>query len=199
MGSQGREGDGNQGRLEPAHVSSEYVFVKHGTCEEHGHHFIKTKAECQAAGTSLGVVRKPLTAGGNRQKYCGTFDHNTWLQFNPQASGILNGHAILQSADGFSWQVCRKGNGTPEYVVADAFSPTTCPHGSSKITSEAVCASRRCGWEGVLPLRALCPGLLGRAIRLLQGERGFRLCILQQAPHWCRQWHQKSDLHQASG
>jgi len=87
---------------------SDYVFVKSGTCEENGYHFIKTKAECRAAGTSLGVVHKPLTADGNRQKYCGTWDHNTWLQFNPQASGTLNGHAILQRADGFTWQVCRK-------------------------------------------------------------------------------------------
>merc|ERR1711994_797260 len=89
---------------------SDYVFVKSGTCEENGHHFIKTKAECEAAGTSLGVVHKPLTADGNRQRYCGTWHHNTWLQFNPQASGILNGHAILQRADGFTWQVCRKSD-----------------------------------------------------------------------------------------
>jgi len=88
--------------------NSDYAFVKSGTCEENGYHFIKTKAECEAAGTSLGVVHKILTAGGNRQKYCGTWDHSTWLQFNPQASGILNGHAILQRADGFTWQVCRK-------------------------------------------------------------------------------------------
>merc|ERR1712050_80364 len=53
-------------------------------------------------------VHKPLTADGNRQRYCGTWHHNTWLHFNPQASGTLNGHAILQRADGFTWQVCRR-------------------------------------------------------------------------------------------
>merc|ERR1712032_1378210 len=76
---------------------------------ENGHQFIKSREECQTAGNILGgFVHKPLTAGGNRQKYCGTWDHNTWLQFNPQASGYLNGHAILQRADGFTWQVCKK-------------------------------------------------------------------------------------------
>merc|ERR1711884_198688 len=89
---------------------SDYAFVKSGTCEENGYHFIETKAECEAAGTSLGVVHKPLNADGNRQRYCGTWHYNTWLHFNPQASGILNGHAILQRADGFTWQVCKKSD-----------------------------------------------------------------------------------------
>merc|ERR1712050_365844 len=122
---------------------SDYAFVKSGTCEENGYHFIKTKAECEAAGTSLGVVHKPLNADGNRQKYCGTWDHNTWLQFNPQASGILNGHAILQRADGFTWQVCRK-SAPPAPAPASGYEVGSmgsdhCPSGYFRITHDWTC------------------------------------------------------------
>merc|ERR1712038_943855 len=58
-----REGQASSGyeRSSSGSSTSLYVFVKFGTCDDYGYEFITTKAECQAAGTQLGVVRRPLT------------------------------------------------------------------------------------------------------------------------------------------
>merc|ERR1719510_2054524 len=96
-------------------MPAEYHVVKSGNCESNGFDFIKTKAECSTAGRIVGMtfsVEDP-TAGGNRQRWCGTWSGLTWLTFNSQTSGQIGGYTVLQKAGkdvagpADTWQICK--------------------------------------------------------------------------------------------
>lgn len=111
--------------------------VKSGDCESRGFEYIKDKNSCEVAAAILGInpagtptgenifaFAATLIAsgsdGGDRQKYCGTWNGMRTWTFNSQASGSIGGKKVLQHAgrDNFgkrdTYQIC-KGTITDQF------------------------------------------------------------------------------------
>ena len=137
-----------------------YQVVKSGDCPSNGLEYITAYCECGVAGDALGVggnkEHYEETQGfpsGNRQKYCGTWAGLSWLHFNSQTSGDLNGYPIIQQA-GTSyygptecWQICKMGGTALPSKCATVQSPYEviksgdCPSkGLAYITDYCECA-----------------------------------------------------------
>ena len=88
----------------------EYIAISSGNCESMGLNFIKSKEDCIVAAKYVGVHNTGhANPSGNRPMHCGTWEQMKYLYFNPQASGILGGYAILEVASDHARQICRKG------------------------------------------------------------------------------------------